>query len=229
MFSEWFGKSGTMDPQGGSHNNGNRDFSSAPRPEPAQGSAQWQDQSKAKRVVAPTPASFEEIYKMSAMMPPALTSGILKVAEMAESSHLAGMSPAFKQKALLMALEATGTDVSEILNDAVARQRALKDYEDAYLEKVNQFQATRLELNRREQAELDRISSEFKARIQANNDEIDRCHRECREWQKNKQTEVQRLTEAAALCVQHEKAEESEFEKELRLITVPPRMTGTKG
>jgi len=227
MFSAWFGKNETTDPRSGSRNNGDRDFGVTQRPDPVQGAAQWQDQSKGKRVTAPTPASFEEIYEMSAMTPPKLSSGILKVAEMAESAHLAGMSPAFKQKALLMALDATGIDVSEILNDAVARQRALKEYEDTYVEKANQFEAARLEQNRREKAELDRLTNEFNARIQANLDEIDHCHKECREWQKNKQLEVQRLTEAAALCVQHERAEDSGAEKEFRIMAVPPRLTGT--
>jgi hypothetical protein len=50
---------------------------------------------------------------------------------MGNSPHLAGMSSGFKRKALLMALEATGTDVGEVLNDVVTRQRALKEYEES--------------------------------------------------------------------------------------------------
>jgi hypothetical protein len=227
MFSAWFGKHETTGPRSGSDNIGDRDVGVTGRPGPVQTATERQDQSKSRRVTAPNAASFEEIYRMSAMTPLKLSSGILKVAEMAESPHLAGMSPGFKQRALLMALEATRTDVSEILNDAVARQHALKEHEDAYVEKANQFEADRLEQNRREKAELDRLTNEFNARIQANLDEIDRCHRECREWQKNKQLEVQRLNEAATLCVQHERAEEGEGEKEIRIMAVPPRMTGT--
>lgn len=225
MFSTWFGKNDTMDPRSGSETNGHGDFGVTRRPERVQAAAEWQDQSKGKHVKAPNPTSFEQIYQTSAMKPPKLSSGILKVAEMAESPHLVGMSPAFKQRALLMALDAAGANVSEILNDAVARQRALKEYEDAYVEKVNQFEAAKLEQNRLEKAELDRITGEFNARIQANLNEVDRCHKECCEWQKNKQQELQRLAEAAALCVQHERAEEGE--REIRIVAVPPRLTGT--
>ncbi len=230
MLSSWFGKQETFDPRVGLPKNGTKEFGgAAARPEPSQASAQ--DQSKAKLLVAaPNPASFEEIYQTSGKSLPKLSSGIMKVAEMADSPHLAGMTPAFKQKAVLMALDAIGTDVSEILKDGVARQRLLKEYEDGYLEKVSQFEASRLEQNRREKAELDRITSEFNARIQANLDEINRCQKECRDWQKNKQTEVQRLTAAAALCVASDRVEEvmADGEKDIhRISAVPQRLNGT--
>jgi peptidoglycan hydrolase CwlO-like protein len=142
--------------------------------------------------------------------PPKLAYGIEKVAEMGNSTHLEGMSPVFKRKALLMALEAAGTDVGEVLNDVITRQRALKEYEDAWLEKVSQFEAAQLEQNRLQKAELDRITAQFKARLDASLDEVANWHEGLREWQKSKQQELQRLTDAAALCVPHEAGEEEE-------------------
>ena len=127
---------------------------------------------------------------------------------MGGSPHLAGMSTIFKRKALLMALDAAGTDVGEVLNDVVTRQRALKEYEESYLEKVTQFEASQMEQNRLQKAELDRITAQFKSRIDASLAEVDRWHQEFREWQKVKQQELQRLTDAAALCVPHESEEE---------------------
>ena len=39
---------------------------------------------------------------------------------------------------------------------------------------------------------------------------MERWHKEFREWQKSKQQELQRLTDAAALCVPRETEEEEE-------------------
>jgi hypothetical protein len=109
-----------------------------------------------------------------------------------------------------MALEASGTDVGEVLNDVVARQRALKEYEESYLDKVNQFEAAQSEQTRLLETELEKITGQFQARIDASRDEVERWHKEFRDWQKSKQQELQRLTDAAALCVPHETEEEEE-------------------
>src|ERR1019366_1884448 len=57
------------------------------------------------------PPTFEQICQAATVKPPQLTYGIQKVAEMANSSHLGGMTAEFKRKALLMALDAASTDV----------------------------------------------------------------------------------------------------------------------
>ncbi len=157
------------------------------------------------------------------MKPPKLVYGIQKVAEMGNSAHLAGMSAPFKRKALLMALEAAGTDVGEVLNDVVARQRALKEYEESYLEKVNQFEAAQAEQTRLQQTELDKITAQFQARIDASRDEVERWHKEFREWAKTKQQEVQRLTDAIALCVPHESDEEEDEGRGGKVLAIAQR------
>ena len=50
---------------------------------------------------------------------------------MLSSEHLRGLSSASKHSALLMALEAAGIAVKDILQDAVQRQRLLNDYEES--------------------------------------------------------------------------------------------------
>jgi len=170
------------------------------------------------------PPSFEQIYQSAAVKPPKLVYGIVKVAEMAASPHLAGMPADFKRKALLMALDAADTSVGDVLNDVVIRQRALKDYEDALQEKVKQFDAEQEKRNRVEQQELDRITSQHMGRIQATLDEVARAHEEFRAWQKSKQQESQRLTEAAALCVTQDKVEGDD---DNNVMAIPQRATGT--
>lgn len=179
-----------------------------------------------RKAVPPKPETIEQIYAGATVKPPKTVYGIQKVAEMANSTHLEGMSPEFKRKALLMALNAAGTDEREVLNDLVIRQRALKEYEDSYLERLNQFEAAQTDQNRQQQAELDKITAQFRARIQANLDDVERRHKEFRAWQESKRQDLHRFTEAAALCVPQESAEELEVASN---VTPMLRPTGTTG
>jgi hypothetical protein len=159
------------------------------------------------RLSAPVPgeaspyASFEQIYQNAAVKPPRLPYGILKVALMANSSHLAGLSADAKRCSLLMALEAAGVEVEDLLQDAVVRQKALNDYEDVQQQKLKDFEAVKLEENSKIQAEMDRLTSQFLSRIQANMEEVAHEQDKFRAWQRGKQQEAQRITEAATFCV----------------------------
>jgi len=149
----------------------------------------------------PKPASFDQIYQSAAAKPPQIRYGILKVMEMADSPHLAGMTPEAKRCALLMALEAAGAGIEDLLQDAVVRQRALNDYEESQHDRLRQFEAAIAEDNRAIQAELDRITGQYMARIQVNVDEIASQQDNFHAWQKRKQQECHRMTEAAAVLV----------------------------
>jgi hypothetical protein len=145
--------------------------------------------------------SFEQIYDSAAAKPTRSEYGILKVAEMLSSQHLSGMSSESKRASLLMALEAAAVEVEDLLQDAVVRQRALNDYDEAQQTWLAGFETSKLEENRRIQAELDRATSQFLSRIQSNLDEVARAQDDLHNWQKQKQQEVQRITEAATYCV----------------------------
>jgi hypothetical protein len=145
--------------------------------------------------------SFEQIYQNSAVKPPRIAYGILKVAAMANSPHLTGMSSEAKRCSLLMALDAAGVEIEDLLQDAVVRQKALNDYEEQQQLKLKDFENAKLEENARIQAELDRVSNQLLMRIQGNLDEIAREQDKLRAWQRAKQQEAQRITEAATFCV----------------------------
>jgi hypothetical protein len=145
--------------------------------------------------------TFDQIYQGSSSKPPKIAYGILKVASMVNSAHLAGMPPEGKRNSLLMALEAAGVEVEDLLQDAVVRQKALNDYEDGQLQKLKEIEAAKLEENHRIQMELDRITSQHISRIQANLDYIAHEQDQFRAWLRGKQQEAQRITEAAAFCV----------------------------
>jgi hypothetical protein len=145
--------------------------------------------------------SFEQIYDTAAAKPTRAEYGILKISEMLTSQHLSGMSNETKRASLLMALEAAGVEIEDLLQDAVVRQRALNDYDESQQTWLSGFETAKLEENRRIQMELDRLTSQDLGRIQSNLDEVARAQDDLRNWQKQKQREIQRITEAATCCV----------------------------
>jgi len=101
----------------------------------------------------------------------------------------------------MMALEAADIEIGELLQDAVARNRALDEYEDKRLEEMKAFESVKAEENNQLHAEMERLTSQFLARIQANSDHVAREQDNMRAWQKRKQQESQRITDAATVCV----------------------------
>ena len=87
--------------------------------------------------------SFEQIYDNAAAKPTRGDYDILKVVEMLNSAHLSGMSTETKRASLFMALEAAGVEVEDLLQDAVVRQRALNDYEEAQQTWLSGFEAAK--------------------------------------------------------------------------------------
>lgn len=172
-----------------------------PGPSSTQGPAPARTAPKPEHTEPGPYQSFEHIYSNAAVKPPRIPYGILKIAEMVNSCHLNGMSPDAKRCSLLMALEAAGAEVEDLLQDAVVRQRALNDYEDAQHTQLQDFEAAKAEENNKIQAELDRLTSQYLGRIQANLDEVARAQDQFRAWQKSKQHESQKITEAATFCV----------------------------
>jgi len=146
-------------------------------------------------------SDFEQIYQGGAVKPLRLSYGVLKVAEMLNSSHLCGMTAEAKRAALMMALDAGGAKMEDILQDAIVRQRVLNDYEEARQRDLQNFEAAIQEQNRAIQAEMDRMTGQYMARMQSNLDGVARAQDNFRVWQKRKQQEVQRISDAANCCV----------------------------
>ncbi len=144
---------------------------------------------------------FEQIYRSATVKPPALPYGILKVVTMMNSQHLSTLSPDGRRSALMMALEAVGAQIEDLLQDAVVRERALKEFEDRQQEKLRAFEAVKLDENRKLQAEQERLNSEYMARMQQNLDEVARRQDQFRAWQRKKNQQAQQIADAAALCV----------------------------
>ena len=149
--------------------------------------------------------SFDDIYRGTPAISPSRYN-ILTVASMLKSQHLTGMSGETKRGAIMMALEAAGAEVKDILQDAMLRQRALNDYEESQQKKLREFEAAKTESNRQIQAELDALTAEFMGRIQSNIDEMAKQQDAFRAWQKTKQQEAASIGEALTYCSAQESA-----------------------
>jgi hypothetical protein len=203
MLKRWFPLAFAEDPvpsNGAARKNG------AEQTGTATGTAEDRSKPTAQTTTAPPGeptkyAGFEQIYSSAAVKPPRATYGILKIAEMVNSSHLTGMSPEARRCSLLMALEAAGAEIEDLLQDAVVRQKGLNDYEHAQQHRLKEFEAIKLEENGKIQGELERLTGQYLSRIQANLDEVAREQDTFRAWQREKHQESQRITEAATFCV----------------------------
>jgi hypothetical protein len=165
--------------------------------------AGWEPPGSVNPEVAPVVvrfAGFDEIYRNAPVKPPKVAYDILKIAEMVNSPHLAELSVEAKRCSLMMALEAIDVRVEDLLQDAMVRQRALNDYEDALELKLKEFEAAKAKENTLIQAELDRLSAAHNRRIQANLDAIAREEDHLRNWRKLKQEESEHIAEAASFC-----------------------------
>jgi hypothetical protein len=147
--------------------------------------------------------TFEEIYRNAPVKPPKVayaSLGILRVVDMVHSPHLSGMSADAKRNAVLMALEAVGVKAEDLLQDAIVRQRALNDYEEAQQVKLRDFESSKDQENAMIRAELDRLSAAHLTRIQENLDLVNRQQENLRTWTKRKEQESEQIAEAASFC-----------------------------
>jgi hypothetical protein len=156
--------------------------------------------------------SFDEIYRRSTFKTNNKMAEwhILKIADMLNSEHLRGLSPAAKHSALMMALEVGGVTVEDMLQDAVQRQRVLNEFEDTQLRRLQEIEGIKLRENERLTAEMEAQCVKYRTRIAAGVEEIERQHLVFREWQEHKEREQRRIADAASACVSSEPAVSSD-------------------
>jgi len=142
------------------------------------------------------PASFDQIYQAAEIASPAHGYSILKVAEMLASGHIRDLPPEVKRSSILVALDAAGVKVQEVIQDAVRRDRALDTFERVQQKSLEEMEARKGEENRQIQAEIDRLVAERRARIQANNDEVSKQRDSFQRWRLEKQREEQKIADA---------------------------------
>jgi hypothetical protein len=144
--------------------------------------------------------SMDDIYRAAGILAPRMGYSIRKVADMLASDHLRGVSDEMKRASVLMALDAAGISVDEVLRDAAMRQSAINSYESDQWEHFEEYWAAKAAENSHIQSELERITAQYQERIKRNLDEIAREKVIFATWQTMKQQEGQRIGEAAGIC-----------------------------
>jgi hypothetical protein len=176
----------------------------------------------AKPAAPAAPLSFNEIYNAAEINPPAHGYTILKVADMLKSPHIAALPAEVKRSSVLVALEAAGVKITDIVQDAVRRDKALDTFERLQQKQVEDFEAVKLEENRKLQAELDRFVAEQKAKIKANTEDAEKRKESFYSWRVQKQIEEQKIADAVSHFVT-----ENPITTSGRSSSLPPSKPGT--
>lgn len=144
------------------------------------------------------PASFAEVYQAAEIAPPANGYTIFKVAEMLQSEHIRSLPVEIKRSSILVALEAAGVKIADVIQDAVKRDKALDTFEMVQQKAVDALDQRMAAENKKLQEEADRVLNELRAKMQANNDSVTKEREKFLTWRLEKQKEEQRIADAVA-------------------------------
>jgi hypothetical protein len=147
------------------------------------------------------PTAFNEIYDAAEIKPPAHGFTIQKVGEMLRSEHIRNLPRDVKRSSVLVALEAAGAPIQDVINDAVSRDRALDTFERVQEKSVIELEAKTTKDNQQIQAEMDRIMAEHRSRMQANSDQLAKEKERFYAWRLKKQEEEQKIADAVSYFV----------------------------
>jgi hypothetical protein len=142
------------------------------------------------------PTSFDEIYKAAEIPPASKGYSILKVSQMLESEHIRNLPSDVKKSSVLVALDAAGVEIKDVIQDAVRRDRALDTYERVQQRAVQELEGSKTKENAGIQAQIDKYVTEQRAKIQANNDAVSREKERFTSWRLKKQQEEKKIAEA---------------------------------
>jgi hypothetical protein len=142
--------------------------------------------------------SFEEIYRAAEIPAPPQGYSILKVADMLQSEHIRSLPMEVKRSSVLVALDAAGVDIKDVIQDAVRRDRALDVYESVQQRAVEELEARKIKENAQIQADIDRFVAEQQAKIQKNNQEVSQEKERFFGWRLKKQQEEKKISDAVA-------------------------------
>jgi hypothetical protein len=147
------------------------------------------------------PTSFDQIYKAAEIAPAPQGYSILKVSQMLESEHIRNLPSDVKKSSVLVALDAAGVEIKEVIQDAIRRDRALDTYERVQQRAADELEASKSKENSEIQAEIDKYVTEQRAKIQANNEVVSREKERFTGWRLKKQQEEKKIAEAVGYFV----------------------------
>jgi recombination DNA repair RAD52 pathway protein len=142
------------------------------------------------------PTSFEEIYQAAEITASPQGYSILKVSQMLESEHIRTLPSDVKRSSVLVALDAAGVNIKDVIQDAIRRDRALDTYERVQQRALEELESGKGKENAQIQAEIDRYVTEQRAKIQANNEALSHEKERFTGWRLKKQQEEKKIAEA---------------------------------
>jgi hypothetical protein len=142
--------------------------------------------------------SFDEIYKAAEIPSAPQGYSILKISEMLQSEHIRSMTTDVKRSTILVALDAAGVDIKDVIQDAVRRDKALDGYERVQERAIADLEARKNQENAQIQAELDKYVAGQRGKIQSNNEEVTREKERFFGWRLKKQQEEKKIADAVA-------------------------------
>jgi len=150
---------------------------------------------------AAVPVDLSAVYEAAKIDAPAHGYTVLKVAEMLQSEHIRALPADVKRKSVMVALDAAGVKVTEIVEDAVRRDRALDTYERVLLKSVEDLRAQTAAENQRIEDEIALRVAELRARIDENTKKAKHEEDEFAAWQARKRQEEETIATAIGYFV----------------------------
>jgi hypothetical protein len=147
------------------------------------------------------PASFDEIYNAAEIVLPVHGYTVFKIADMLQSEYIRNLPAEVKRSSVMVALDAAGVKIEEVIQDAVRRDRALDGFEIVQQSSAEQLEERKAKENSDIQAEIDRFTAQQRAKIDANNDEVKREKERFYSWRLNKQQEEQKIADTVSYFV----------------------------
>lgn len=148
---------------------------------------------------AASSSSFADIYSSAQIPMPPHGFTVLKVADMLQNEHIRALPPDVKRKSILVALDAASVPVTEIVEDAVRRDRALDTYERVLEKHLDELRAQKQAENSALEDEINQRLAELRGRIEANTQEVAQEASSLETWRALKRSEEDRIADA----VQH--------------------------
>jgi hypothetical protein len=168
----------------------------------AKATREYQTSAKAKVTSPPHQGSLlslQDIYLAVGIMGSRPGYDIDTVSAMLDSNHMRGMTSEVKKASVLMALEAAGIPVHELLQDGAKRQEALNAYEAGQRKRFEEYEERKSQESAQIQSEIERMTAHCLDRIKQNLGEVTQARDAFLNWQTTKEKETRRISEAVAL------------------------------
>ena len=161
------------------------------------------DADAATKFAGPIQNTFDlgEVYEAAKIGAPAHGYTVLKVADMLQSEHIRALPGDVKRKSIMVALDAAGVKVTDIVEDAVRRDRALDTYERVLQKNLEARGAEIAAENKRLEDEITQRVAELRAKIDENTRALGVEQQEFQAWQLQKRQEEATIADAVSYFV----------------------------